>query len=237
MHGVGDAEMPDSGLRNCNTTAWWAAQQVRARPSGCRIWRPCIVTPVTRHESPDQFVLSYDRPPPSPTPPRLAQLESLLDRPTAMPASTWSSWLWPPADTRRGHLPRFTCGLRSRRTAVSALLVWRVLSALWMLGVAVWIWASSGSPLFYTSYLTNDALWLNVTYFCLSSLVTVDALCGATRPRGLRKHVHRVLSALLAIAVSFEFVVVVLFWVLLFRGVPEDAEIFLVSGGGHVGMP
>lgn len=46
----------------------------------------------------------------------------------------------------------------------------------------------------------------------------------------VRKHVHRITTALLAIAVSFETVVVILYWVLLYRGVPVDETAALYFG-------
>jgi hypothetical protein len=137
-----------------------------------------------------------------------------------------NEWLWPPTDHRRGWLPRFIfCG-STRRVAALHLVAWRSTCALSMLCAALYAWGSVADEheaAFYLSYLTYESLWLNLSYFVFASILGIDALVHSpSRPRLFRRLssrviAHRVLSSLLAIAVSFTSVVVVIFWALLFR--------------------
>ena len=90
-----------------------------------------------------------------------------------------------------------------------------------MLCTVLYAWGISEDPGFFLSYLTYESLWLNICYFLLASILGADALLASPTRRRLLQHAgraraHRVLGALLAIAVSFEAVVVVIFWVLLY---------------------
>lgn len=137
-----------------------------------------------------------------------------------------NEWVWPPTDHRRAWLPRFIfCG-STRRIAALHLVAWRSFCALSMLCAALYAWASvadAHEAAFYLSYLTYISLWLNLSYFVLASVLGIDALVHTpSRPRLFRRFssrviAHRVLSSLLALAVSFTSVVVIIFWSLLFR--------------------
>jgi hypothetical protein len=150
----------------------------------------------------------------------------------------FDAWLWPPTDLRRGWLPRFACCGASRRVAAQRLLAWRCAVGASMLAAALYAWASGGADeaAFYLSYLTYESLWLNLSYFVLASVLGADAILAAPgRPRLLRSAAarataHRVLSVLLAIAVSFTSVVVVIFWTLLFRVLTTEQKALYLPG-------
>jgi hypothetical protein len=139
----------------------------------------------------------------------------------------YNELIWPPTDIRRGWLPRFIfCG-STRRIAALHLLFWRALCGICMLIAALYAWGSSvdtNEAAFYLSYLTYQSLWINLTYFLTASILGIDAIraSSSTRHRlcktfASRITAHRILSSLLAIAVSFTSVVVVIFWTLLYK--------------------
>ena len=142
------------------------------------------------------------------------------------------AWLWQPTDYRRAWTPRFTCGC-SPAASVRALFAWRCFSFSWMLAVQVWVWSQQAPPNagYHLSYLTNDSMWLNISYYLTAIILSVDAFSSvkAKQPSGddgdpqsriyaklARLHAHRMASVLLGIAVSWETVVVILYWALLF---------------------
>ena len=138
----------------------------------------------------------------------------------------YNELIWPPTDIRRGWLPRFIfCG-STRRIAALHLLSWRALCGICMLIAALYAWGSSvdtNEAAFYLSYLTYQSLWINLTYFLMASILGLDAIRASSTSHRLCKTfasritAHRILSSLLAIAVSFTSVVVVIFWTLLYK--------------------
>ena len=170
-------------------------------------------------------------------PTRIAQTQFNMSAPLSW-AARLDAWLWPVVDVRRAWTPRFTAGCLSRAASRRSLLAWRALSASWMLGVQLWAWGRSLKPDFHLAYLTHDGMWLNIAYFCVSVGLTLTAAapgaagcaCTVSRDsssawgRRVRLHAHRLAQVLLAVALSWETIIVLLFWVLLFRGTPDGEE-------------
>lgn len=156
------------------------------------------------------------------------------------------AWLWPSVDFRRAWTPRVTCGL-SPAVCGRALLGFRVCSFIWMFVVQVREWARSPAPEFQLAFLTNDSMWLNILYFLTVSALTIHAaaVCGAAPrsriARAVLVHGHRLSSTLLGIAVSWEVVVVILFWAMLYTGTggrnPQDYYSSNVLIHGLVALP
>jgi hypothetical protein len=138
---------------------------------------------------------------------------SLVDRVDA--------WFWPPTDLRRTYVSRFRCGL-SPRASARVLLAWRLLSFAWEIAIQIYVWNLSGDKGYYLAFLTIDSNWLNLLYFLVSSCLMIAALVRPAEAldaparggcsRWAELHGHRLANVLLAFAVSWETIVVLLFW-------------------------
>lgn len=137
-------------------------------------------------------------------------------------------------DRRRIWTPRFVIGAYSH----FAWLAWRTVSFLYIFAVSILNATLSENPSRYLSYLTTQSVWLVVVYFGLalgSSLLVISyptlgqgagigPLCIGTRGARAWSGMQRLTILVFNIAVPFQLVVVVLYWVLLAKPFPDALE-------------
>jgi hypothetical protein len=193
-------------------------------------------------------------------------------------------WMWVGPDERR----LWTSAWGGRGCA-AVLACWRWTIGLCFLGFQIWSWRSSDDPSFYLAYLTEQTMWLSLSYYIIAASTGTAVLAASYKglpystgvPPALAGSAHLLMdiptwhrwlwmhtlraqqllfgimcvggepvscrralyAPLLSIAfyacycsVVWELVVVFMYWVLLFDGVPakDNARIYLfaqVCGG------
>jgi hypothetical protein len=80
-------------------------------------------------------------------------------------------WMWVGPDERR----LWTSSWGGRHHAV-ALAAWRMIAGLFFLGFQIWNWASSTDPTYFLSYLTEQGLWLTLSYFIIAAITGIAAI-------------------------------------------------------------
>lgn len=136
-------------------------------------------------------------------------------------------WGWDRWDPRRLWVARFTCGttlaISSRR-----LLAWRTVVALYIFCAGAWlVYDQPNSYGFYASYLTIQGMWLTICYFVSASVLgavtwyapSAGAKALASDSKSLIELAYlgwvRATQILFELAVCYQLVIVVLYWILL----------------------
>lgn len=127
----------------------------------------------------------------------------------AQPLADW--WgVGPSWDARRIYAPRF-------HTSGALHLCWRIFLAVYSISVSIENTVLNGGPR-YLSYLTNQGIWLTVSYFVFSALASlvVYFIKGAPTQGGKAwRHLEIFIQLLFSIALPMQLVIVVLYWLLL----------------------
>jgi hypothetical protein len=145
-------------------------------------------------------------------------------------------WYWPQIDERRLWIPRYDFGL-GRFGSVIALCIFRWVFGLYFLITAIML----GNRWFFT-YLTWCGYLMNMSYLLASAALGTTALVmrhknlngakiefkNSKSPIGypdfLYFHAIRLIQQIFAISVSFEIVITVMYWSLLWPYRPADAD-------------
>ena len=88
--------------------------------------------------------------------------------------SKMNVWLWAGPDERR--LWTASCGGRSASVALAA---WRWVLGLYFLAFQIWYWSYQSDPGFYLAYLTEETMWLTLSYFLISATTGTLALMAS----------------------------------------------------------
>ena len=144
-------------------------------------------------------------------------------------AAAADAWLWPATDERRLWNARFQ--LLSPNASAACLLAFRLFAFSYLFSIQVWEWTWQHDGGYQLAYLTNDGMWLNLLYFLCASVIGCVAMAksgneyvagappGCATPHAVPrwhalawKHAKRLSITLLGIAISWEILIVILFW-------------------------